>query len=106
MVAELLTLVNIGDMHLDNGCLQRADAVVQSHRSMCIGTCVEHDTVVCKAHLLHLVDQLTLHIALEILDVHVRIALPQLREVLLEGRRAVDTLFTGSQQVEIRTIND
>ncbi len=106
MVAELFTLMDIGDVHLDDGALQRADAVVESHRRMGIGSGIEHDAVVTEAHLLHLVDELALDIALVIVDGDVGILCPQLRQILVEGGRAVDARLTGAEEVQIGTIDD
>ena len=64
-MTELLTLVDIGDVHLDNWALQRADAVVQGYAGMGVGTGVEHNAVAApEAHLLHLVDEAALDITL------------------------------------------
>ena len=65
-MTELLALVYVRDVYLDDGTLQTPDAVVQGHAGMGIGPCVEHDAVVAakEARLLHLVDQLALHVAL------------------------------------------
>ena len=83
MVAELLALVDIRDVYLDDGCLQRADAVVQGYRRVGVGTSVKHDAVVGEAYLLHLVDKFSLDIALVVLDVDVRILCLQLGQILL-----------------------
>ena len=77
VVAILLALMDVRDVYLDDGGLQRADAVAQGDGCMRVGTGVEHDAVVGEPYLLHLVDELSLHIALVVLDVDVGIALLQ-----------------------------
>ena len=76
-MTELLTAVYVGDVDLDDRTLQRTDTVVQCDARVRIGTRVQHDTVVTleESCPLHLVDQLTLHVALIIVYLHVRIAL-------------------------------
>ena len=75
LVAKLLTLVYIGDMYLDNWALEGADAVLQCYTGMCIGTCVEHDAIIAEPHFLHLVNQLSLDITLEVVELDVSILL-------------------------------
>jgi hypothetical protein len=106
VVAELLALVDIGDVYLDDGSLQRTDAVVQGYRGVGVGSGIEHDAVVRKTYLLHLVDEFTLNVALEILDVHIGIFGLQLGQILLERRTAIDAWLTGAEQVKVGTIND
>jgi hypothetical protein len=72
-MSELLALMDVGDMHLDNGTFQRANTVVKSHRSVGIGTCIEYHAVKAKAHLLQLIDQFSLNVALVVGYLHVRI---------------------------------
>ena len=106
MMAELLALVYIRDMNLNDGTLQRTDTIVERHRSMGVGSCIQHDAIKGKAHLLHLIDQLALHITLEIGNLDVRILSLQLRQVLLKRRRTVNTWFADAKKVQIRTINN
>ena len=58
LVAELLALVNVRDVHLDHRTLQAPDAVVQRHARVGVRPCVQHDAVVAskETHFLHLVD--------------------------------------------------
>lgn len=106
MVAELLALVDVGDVNLDDGAAQRADAVVQRYAGVGVGTGVKHNAVVGEAHLLHLVDKLALYVALIVLDVHVRVFRLELWQILFEGRRAVDAGFAGAQQVQVWTVDN
>ena len=106
VVAEVLALVHIGDMHLDDGCGDSTDAVVQGDTGVGIGTGIEHDAVVSESHLLHLVDEFSLHIALIVVYLHAGIALPQLFETSLKGVAAIDARFAFAQQVEVGTVDN
>ena len=106
VVSELLTLVYVADVHLDDGCCQRADAVLQCYAGVCVCSCIEDDAIGAEAHLLQAVDEQSFHIALVILDVDGGIALAHLQEIVLEGAAAVYPRFTGSEQVEVGTVND
>ena len=98
--------MHIADMHLHDGTMERADAVEQRDARMGVGTSVEHDprTVGGEAHLLHLVDQLALNVALVVTELHVGEELLQLREVGLETAGAIDARLTHAQQVKVGTV--
>ena len=81
---EFLTLMYVRDMNLNDGRLQGTDAVVQGHRGMCVGTGIEYDAIIREAHLLHLVDEFTLHVTLIVFDVYLRIPGLQLWQILLK----------------------
>ena len=85
MVTELFALMDVADMDLNDGRFQRTDTVVQGNGSVCVGTSIQHNAVVGEADFLHLVDEFTLNVALEILDSDVRILRLQLGQILLEG---------------------
>ena len=106
MVAKCLALMNIRDVNLNNRALQRADTVVQGYGSVGVGTGIEHDTVTTETNLLHLVNQLTLDIALVIGYLDIRIAGLKLRQILVKRRRTVNAWFPGTQEIQIRTIDD
>ena len=73
-VAEIFTCIHIADMHLNDRTFQRADAILQGYAGVGIGTGIQHDAVVTESHLLHLVDQFTLDVALVIVKLHLRVA--------------------------------
>ena len=108
MVAELLALVYIRDMHLDDGTAQRTDAVVQRHTGVGVGTGIEHDTVIAaiEARLLHLIDKLTLNIALEIVYLDVGKSRTQLLQVAVKRLTAVDARLTLAKQVQVRAVDN
>ena len=57
-------------------------------------------------HLLHLVDELALDVALVITELHIGEQLPQLREVSLETARAIDAGLAHAQHVKIWSVYD
>ena len=98
-MAELLTLVDIGDVDLDDGTAQRADTVLQRHTGMRVGSGIQHDTIVTaeEPRLLHLINQLTLDVALIIVYLDIGEALTQFRQVAVERLRAIDARLTLAQ---------
>ena len=105
-MAKLLSLMHIRDVHLDDRTFQRTDAVVQGNAGMGIGTCIQHDAVIREAHFLHLIDQLTLHVALKVVYLYVRVSALQLRQVSLKRLAAIDARLPASQQVQVRSVNN
>ena len=81
MVAELLTLVDIGDVNLYHRSLEGADAVLQGNARVGVGTGVEHYSVATETYLLQFVYQLTLNVALVVANLNVRIEAAQLLKV-------------------------
>ena len=84
VMAELFALMHIRDMHLDDRSRYGTDAVMKCHTCVRIGTGIEHDAVVIKSYLLHLIDELSFDITLEIIDLYVRITLTQQWQICLE----------------------
>lgn len=84
VMAELLTFVHVGDVHLDNGAAQASDAVLKCYAGVGVCAGIEHDAVVREANLLHLVDQLAFDVALIVVDGDVWILGFQLRQIALE----------------------
>ena len=96
MVAERLALVDVGDVDLNDRTTERTDAVVERHGGMGVSTGVEHDAVEGEAHLLHLVDELALDVALVVGYLDIGETGLQLGQILVERRRTVDARLTGS----------
>ena len=90
LVAELLALVHVADVHFDDRRADRADAVEQRHRGVCVCAGVEDDAVRLEACFLQLVDEHALDVALIVVDIHVRILTAELVEILFERGVAVD----------------
>ena len=107
-MAELLALVNITDMYLYDGAAQAADTVLQGHAGVGVGSGIEHDAVVApeEARLLHLVDELALHVALIVVYLYIRVFLPQLGQIAVERLAAVDARFALSQQVQVWSVDN
>jgi hypothetical protein len=105
-MSELLALVHIANVYLNDRAFQRTDAVVQGYRGMGVGSCVEHDAVVGKAYFLHLVNQLSLHIALIVFYLYIGILCLQLRQILIERCRAVDAWLASAQEVKIGSVDN
>ena len=106
MVTELFALVYIGDVYLHHGALHAADAVLQGYAGVCVGTGVEHHAVVGEPHLLQLVDQLTLYVALIVVYLHIGILGFQLGQVALEGIAAVDARLPDTKEVQVGTVHN
>ncbi len=67
-MAKLLSGVHVRDMNLHDRRGERADTIEQGNAGVGVSTCVEHDTIVRKAHFLQLVDEFTLDVALVIIN--------------------------------------
>ena len=105
MVAEVFSLMDIGDMHLYNGTFYGAYAVVQGNAGVGVGSGVQHNAVEREAHLLYLVYQFSLNIALIVFYLYLRILLTQLGQIALERLAAVYPRLSHAEQVEIGTIH-
>ena len=105
MVAEVFTLVDIRDMHLYNRTFYGAYAVVQGNAGVGVGSGVQHYAVEREAHLLYLVYQFALNIALIVFYLYLRILLTQLGQIALERLTAIYPRFSHAEQVEIGTIH-
>ena len=83
-MSELFALVDIRDVHLDDGALETADAVVQGNTRVGVGSRIEHDAVVTasEARFLHLVDEFAFDIALIVVYLHLRVATAKRREAI------------------------
>ena len=106
MMAKLLALMHIGDMHLDHGGRDAEDAVVQGDTGMRVGACIEHHSVDTEAVVLQTVDELALDVALLIGYLDSRIEGPQLFQVVLKGAVPIDIGFTYTQQIKVGPIDD
>ena len=83
-MAELLTLVDIRDVHLDSRALQRAYAVLKCDARMGVCPGIQYDAVIAESHFLQFVDKLTLHVALIVVYLYVWILCTQFGKILLE----------------------
>ena len=106
VVAELLALVDIGDVDLDDGSRDGTDGIVKGHTGVGVGTGVEDDTIGCEAYLVELVDEGTLVVALEIGELHMGVLGTQLLQIVFKGAGAVDARLAAAEEVEVGTVED
>ena len=107
LVAELLTLVDVGDVNLDDGTLQRADAVLQGNTGMSIGPGIQHDTVaVTEACRRHLIDERPLDSTLIVVYLDVGVTRLQSRQKIKERLLPVDARLTSTQHIQVGTIDN
>ena len=106
MVAERLPLVNIGDMHFDDGRANGGNSVGNGNGGMGIGARVENDAIVRKAHFVQLIDDLTLGVALKVMQDDMRIILLQLEEILLKALSSIDVWFPLTEQIQVGPVDD
>ena len=93
-------------MHFNYGAGDGPDTVVQGHAGVGIGARIEHDAVEVESHALHLVDEQSLHIALVVVQLHLRIALPELLQVVVERGMSVDVGLPLSEKIQIGPVDD
>ncbi len=105
VVAELLALVNVGDVYLHRRAAQRAEAVLQSHAGVGVGSCVEYHAVESEAHLLQLVDKLALDVALVVVYLHVGIGRAQRLEVAFKRVAAVDARLAHAEKIKVWSVD-
>jgi hypothetical protein len=72
---------------------------------MCIASRIQNDTIYGKTYLLNFVDQLTLHVALEVGKLDLRKLRLKLDEIAFKGFTAVYFWLSLAKQVEIRAID-
>jgi len=106
MMAELLTLVYVGDMYFYYRTFHAAYAILQSNAGVGIGSSVEHDTIVGEPHFLQFVDELPLNVTLVILDFYIRKLSLEVWKVAFERIAAIDAWLTNSQKVQVGAIDD
>ena len=105
MVAELLTLVDVGDVDLDDRSFQRADAILQCDARVGVGTGVEHNSVVAEAHFLQLVNELAFDVTLIVVNLYLRIISPKSFQIRLHSICPVYSWLASAQKIEIWAIN-
>ena len=104
-MTELFALVHVGDVHLNRGTLQRADAVLKGYARVGIGTRIEHYAVVGESHLLQLVYQLALDVALIVVNLHVGLLCAQFGKIFLKRTATVDSRLPNAQEIEVGTVD-
>ena len=77
MVAVRLACENIAEVHFHNGGGDGKQGIVNGDAGVAVASCVEDNAIGRKADFLKVVDNLALHIALEIADADVGITVAQ-----------------------------
>jgi hypothetical protein len=106
VVAELLALVDIGDVYLYDRRRDGTDSIVEGDAGVGVGTRVEHNAVGRESHLMELVDEGALVVALEIGELHVGVLLAQFFKVCFKGASAVDARLAATQKIEVGTVEN
>lgn len=107
MMAELLSLMHVADMHFDYRSLHSLDCIVNSYGSVGICTCIENDTIhLAESDLMDLIDYSTLVVALVVINLDILMGIAQLPKILFKRSRSIDTWFTFAQKIEIWSIDD
>jgi hypothetical protein len=103
---EWFALVHVRDMHFNNRCAYRLDAIGQCNAGVCVGSSVEHDAIAGESHLLQLVDEMAFVVALKVINLHVGEKRTQARQEIVERSVAIYVWFAHAQQVKVGPIDD
>ena len=106
LMAEFLTGMHIGDMHLYHWCGNRFDGITNSYRGMGLSPRIENDPITDKAGLLYFIDELTLYIRLVVSDLNVGVNCLQPGQIIVELLLPVNTWLSHSKQIEIGPVNN
>ena len=106
LVAKFLALVHIADVYLDGRCADRLEGIQQSHAGVGVSTRIKHYAIVVESYLVDAVDEVTLMVALQVVNLYLRISAAQLLEVSLETLGTIDARFALAQQVQVGPIDD
>ena len=71
---------------------------------MCIGSCIQNDTIGIESHLLYLVNQLPLNIRLIVINLYLRILCTKFRQIILKRNASINGRFTFTQQIYIGAV--
>lgn len=105
-MTKLLTFVNIGNMNLKNRRTYPRHRIRNCHGGMRVASCIEQDPLVGKAHLMNFVNNLSLNIALKIIQLNLRKLLSERIQIRFKRLATVHFRFPLSQKIEIGTVND
>ena len=73
---------------------------------MSIGTGIQYNTVCFESYLLYLINQFSLNVRLEIVDLHICISGTKSGKVIFKSNATVDGWFALAQKIYVRAIND
>src|SRR5690606_4096853 len=105
-MSELLAGIDVGDVYLDNRCLDCTDGVMDRYRCVGVGSGVEDNTVISETHILNTSYYLPFYIRLKILELDCLESLFQCLVKLLEGLVPVNAGLPCSQKVEVGAVDD
>ena len=105
-MAELFTLVDVGDMHLHGRSRHRLERIVKGNTGMSVGSGIQDDAVHVKATAMDAIDEIALMVALEIVEMHIGKRCTQLVKIVFEGTGTVDAWLSTTQEIQVRTIDD
>jgi len=104
--AEFLPRMYITDMHFDHRRLYSGNSIPDGHGCMRVTARVKDNPITGKPCPLQFVDQFPFYIALKITEDYSGIFPLQTGIILLKSIAAIHFGFPGSQQVQIRAVDD
>ena len=104
MMAIRLAFCDIGDVDLDNGDANGADAVGQGDGGVGVASGVHHNGVILPVSLLQFVDQQAFVVGLEISDFVLGKTFAELWQIVIKGDMAIDFWLALAKKVEVGTV--
>ena len=106
MTSVSLTFGDVGNMNLNHGNANGADAVGKGDGGVCVGTRVHHHSIVSAIGLLQLVDEIPLVIRLEISKLVMRILVAELPQIVLKSELPINLRLSFAKQIEVGTVDN
>src|SRR4051812_20885331 len=103
---ELLTRIDIRDMHFNDGRRNCCDGIVDRYGGVGIGTSVKDDAIKFKTNLLYDIDNLALNVRLKIMKLNLWKTLDQRLKKRFKALSPIDMGFTFSQKVQVWAIDN
>ena len=97
LTTELFALMYIADVNLHGGSGDTLQGIQYGHAGMCVSSCIEHDTIAVKSHLLYLIDNLAFQIALVIINTNIRHTGAQLLQIIFPGTLTVNLSYSDTK---------
>ena len=89
--------MHIADGYPDGRCADRLEGIQQSHAGVGVGNRIQYYGIVVESYLVDAVDEVTLMVALQVVNLYLRISAAQLLEVSLETLGTIDARFALAQ---------
>lgn len=105
LLAEGLPVEDVADVHFNHGAGGRPDSVGEGDGGVRVGSGVQDDPAVV-ASLRDGFGQEPLLLFLQVVDVHLRVLVDQLAQIVLEGTVSVDVHLPGAQLAKIHAVDD